>query len=74
LDPAAERERVHRKYAPLTRRELAGSCLGLVVLVVLDIFFGVSWWIYVGMVIGLAAWEVTKLRLRRNADHFAGQR
>jgi hypothetical protein len=67
--------RLTRFVALSTRREIAGWCLGSVVLVVLDVFLlTVGWWIYAGMVCGLVAWEVTKFRLRRNADHFAGHR
>jgi hypothetical protein len=74
LDPADERERVHRTYAALSRRGIAGWCLVLVALLVLGRFLTVHWWHFVGMLAGLVAWEVTKLRLRRNADHFAAPR
>lgn len=76
LDPAAESERVRRKYAHTRASEIALYTAGLVVLAIGSLFREVGWFVYAGMVSGAAGWELVKLRLRRNAQRFAevGQR
>lgn len=73
LDPVAERARVHEKYAPLRARDLGAFALAGVVLLVLDLWLGddTNWAVYVGLAIGLVAWEIRKYQLRRNAERFA---
>jgi hypothetical protein len=74
LDPIQERQDVHRTYARVSRSELAWPGFGLVVLLVLDRFFSIDWWAYALGALALTSWEITKYRLRRNADRFAGSR
>jgi hypothetical protein len=72
LDPTQERAEIHEKYPPLSRRALLWTGAECVALVVLGFFMSVDWWFYAGGVLGIIGWEVTKFRLRRNADRFAG--
>ena len=74
LDPAQEREEVRRTYPPFSRRDGVWWVFGLLVLLVSDRFFHVDGWAYALAVLGLVSWEVTKNRLRRNADRFAALR
>ena len=71
-DPVAECERVRKKYAPMRASDAAIYVAGLVVLAIASLFREVGWFFYAGMVSGAAAWELTKFRLRRNAQRFAG--
>ena len=70
-DPSAEYERVSEKYAPLRAADLALYVLGLAILVVASLFREVVWFFFVGLVSAAVTWELTKVRLRRNARHFA---
>jgi len=72
LDPAQERAAIHRKYAPLSKREQGSWSAILLVILVLDFFFSIDWWVYAIGVVALVSWEITKFKLRRNADRFAG--
>ncbi len=71
LDPLEERERVHTKYAPMRGRDVVFWSLGVVALLVASLWVSVGWYLLAGIVTGLIAWEITKLRLRRQADRFA---
>jgi len=67
----AEYERIRRKYAPVGPRELMVLAIVASVLVVASLVGLFDWPFILGGIIGVAAWEFTKLRLRRNARDFA---
>ena len=65
---------MHRQYPPFPRREVVSWFAVLVVIVVLDVFFSIGWWVYAIGMVALVSWEFTKFRMRRNADRFADSR
>jgi hypothetical protein len=71
LDSVHERERVYATYAPLRRRDLLTWVIGFVGLLAASRFVTVDWFFYAGLIASLVGWEITKLRLRKNADRFA---
>jgi hypothetical protein len=73
LDPHEERERVHTEYAPMRGRDVGLWSLGVVALVVASLWVSIGWYFVAGIVTGLIAWELTKLKLRRQADQFAAR-
>jgi len=68
---AAEYERVREKYAPIRRRDIALYVVASVALGIASVFRQVDWFLWVGLLTGVVGWEITKLRLRRNARDFA---
>ncbi|HET7689767.1 MAG TPA: hypothetical protein VFK41_05295 [Nocardioidaceae bacterium] len=70
-DAGAEYERIKAKYAPARPRDLALFALVIGLLVAANLFLNVDWAFVLGGIIGLAVWEFTKFRLRRNARDFA---
>lgn len=67
----AELERVLTTYPPMGRVTVALIILGTLVLGVASLFREVSLSFWVGGVVAAAVWELTKLRLRRNARAYA---
>ena len=70
LDPAEVIARVQAKYAPMRRSEVALYLLAMILLAVVSLFREVDWYMFVGVLVAAAAWEVTKYRLPRNARDF----
>ena len=70
-DAQAEYERIKIKYAPARLRDLAFFALVIGLLVAANLVFDVDWAFVLGGIAGLAFWEFTKFRLRRNARDFA---
>ncbi len=56
------------------RWEISILLIGSIAIAVASLFREVSWFFWFGMVGGAIVWEVTKLRLRRNARAFAEAR
>lgn len=67
----AELERVLTTYPPMGRGTVAVIVLGTLVLGVAGLVRDVSLSFWVGGVVAAALWELTKLRLRRNARAYA---
>ena len=59
------------KYAAMGAPDVVLYLLGLVLVAVVGLFREVDLWFFAGVLGGAAAWELTKLRLRRNATRFA---
>jgi hypothetical protein len=70
-DAEAECARVHATYPPARARELLVFTIAIGILCVASVFLEVDWAFALGGVVGFAAWELTKLRLRRNARDLA---
>lgn len=70
LDPATERDRVHAKYAPFGRRDFLWWVVLFAVVFAASRFISVDWRASVALLISAVGWEITKFRLRRNADQF----
>lgn len=64
-------KRIRTKYAPARPRDLLIFTVVTGLLCVASIFSQIDWPPLLGGVISLVTWEVTKLRLRRNARDFA---
>lgn len=71
IDANAEYERIRTKYAPARPRDLVLFAVVIGVLGVASILRQIDWPFMFGGIVGFVAWEFTKLRLRRNALHFA---
>lgn len=51
--------------------DVALYVLAVALLAIVSLFRQVDWYFFVGVLTAAAAWEVTKLRLRRDARRFA---
>ena len=71
IDADAEYERVRTRYAPARPRDLVFWALAIGVLCVASIFRQIDWAFALGGIVGFAAWEFIKFRLRRNARNSA---
>ena len=73
LDPAAERARIHVRYAPFGRRDAVSWALLLGAAALANLFLRVDWWAFAGFALWAVIWEITKWKLRRNADRFSAE-
>jgi hypothetical protein len=70
-DPASEHARGREAYAPMRRRDVAFYVLLVATVALVSLFRPVDWFLFVGTITSVVVWELTKLRLRRNAGWFA---
>jgi hypothetical protein len=66
-----ELARVSAKYAPMRPSEVILWFAALAVMAIVARYRDVSWVFFAGTVFGAVVWEITKLRLRRNAQSYA---
>ena len=70
LDPEAEYRRIREKYGAARPRDVLALALVGAAVFVASRFWDVDWSIFAGLVLGFIGWELTKFRLRRNAQDF----
>jgi hypothetical protein len=68
LDPAAERASIHERYGALRGRDLVVYVVLLAMVVVASVVNSDNWFVLAAL--GVAFWEFTKFRLRRQCRSF----
>ncbi|WP_148046653.1 hypothetical protein [Nocardioides pocheonensis] len=71
IDSSEERRRIENKYAPAGPRDLIVIAVVAGAVLLASVFRDVDGWVFLGMLTAFAGWEITKLRLRRNARDFS---
>lgn len=74
IDPSEERRRIEEKYAVARPRDLIALATAAATVFLASLFWDVDWWVFAGAFTAFVGWELTKLRLRRNARDFSGSR
>jgi hypothetical protein len=70
-EESEELARVSEKYAPMRIREVLLWVAAIAVMAIVSRYRDVSWFFFAGMAGAAVIWEVTKLRLRHNAQSYA---
>lgn len=74
IDPSEERRRIEVRYAAARPRDLVVLVMAAAAVFLASRFWDVDWWVFVGALAAFVGWEITKLRLRRNARDFSRSR
>lgn len=74
IDPSEERRRIEEKYAAARPRDLVVLVMATAAVFLASRFWDVDWRVFAGALAAFVGWEITKLRLRRNARDFSRSR